>query len=351
LPDNIIKNSTKKKPKLAIVVLSYNGKDLLQKFLPPILQTRTPDSEVFVVDNASTDGTSEFIKANFPEANLVRLEINRGFTNGYVESLPKIDAEYYVLVSSDVEVTPGWIEPVLQLMDSDPQIAVCQPKIKSYNQRNQFEYSGAAGAFIDTFCYPFCRGRLFFTIEEDHGQYNDIREVFWCSGACMFIRADVYHSIGGFDNDYYAHMEDIDLSWRVKNAGYKVMVCPQAEVFHVGGHIISYGSPPKIFRNYKNGMIMMLKNLPSDEFWWKIPFRFILDGVAGLRALIQGNPKECWAIVRAHWQFFGGLGHWLKKRKEARKKVNNPNRTGVYPKSVVVQYFLKGKHKFSELNW
>ena len=262
-----------------------------------------------------------------------------------------IDAEYYALVSSDVEVSEGWIEPIINLMDSDEKIGVCQPKIKSYNAKEYFEYSGAAGAYMDMFGYPFCRGRLFFTVEEDKGQYNDIQEVFWCSGACMFIKADIYHSIGGFDNEYYAHMEDIDLSWRVKNAGYKVMICPQAEVFHVGGHIISYGSPAKVFRNYKNGMIMLLKNLPLSEALWILPSRFFLDGLAGIRALVKGNPKETWAILRAHWGFYLGIGHWLRKRKEARKKVHNPNRVGWYNHSVVIAYFLRGKKKFTDLGW
>ena len=340
----------KDRPKLAVVVLSYNGRELLRKFLPPILANRTPYSKVYVVDNASTDGTFDFVKSEFPEIELIRLEVNKGFTNGYVESLPMIDAEYYALVSSDVEVSPGWIEPIINLMDSDSKIGVCQPKIKSYNDKKYFEYSGAAGAYMDMFGYPFCRGRIFFTVEEDLGQYNDIKEVFWCSGACMFIRSEIYHSIGGFDNEYYAHMEDIDLSWRVKNAGYKVMVCPQAEVFHVGGHIISYGSPAKIFRNYKNGMIMMVKNLPFNKLWWIIPCRFLLDGVAGIRALVKGNPKETRAILHAHWEFYTGIGHWMRKRKEAKAKVKNPNTIGWFSNdSIVIAYFLKGKKKFSDL--
>ncbi len=344
-------SSIQDRPKLAVVVLSYNGKELLRKFLPPILATRTPYTKVYVVDNASIDGTFDFVKNEFPEIELIRLEINRGFTNGYVESLPMIDAEYYALVSSDVEVSKGWIEPIINLMDSDRKIGICQPKIKSYNDKTSFEYSGAAGAYMDMFGYPFCRGRLFFTVEQDLGQYNDNKEVFWCSGACMFIKSEVYHSIGGFDNEYYAHMEDIDLSWRVKNAGYKVMVCPQAEVFHVGGHIISYGSPAKVFRNYKNGLIMLVKNLPFNELWWIIPSRFVLDGIAGLRALLQGNPKETKAILHAHWEFYMGLRHWLRKRKEAQKSVNNPNRVGWFQRSVVLAYFIKGKQKYSDLGW
>lgn len=338
-------------PKLAIVVLSYNGKDLLGKFLPPILETRTDYAKVFVVDNASTDGTYEYLQEHFKEVNVIRLTVNKGFTNGYVESLPFIEAEYYVLISSDVEVSPGWIDPVIQLMDSDKTIGICQPKIKSYNQKTHFEYSGAAGAYIDRYGYPFCRGRIFFTVEEDKGQYQDNREVFWCSGACMFIRSEVYHGIGGFDNEYYAHMEDIDLSWRAKNAGYKVMVCPQAEVFHVGGHIISYGSPGKIFRNYKNGLIMMVKNMTTGNIWGRLIFRLLLDNIAAIRALLTGNIREYKAIFKAHLQFYSGLRHWFRKRKQAKKAVNNPNRSGIYNHSIVWQYFIAKKDSFDKLGW
>jgi len=338
-------------PKLAIVVLSYNGKDLLEKFLPPILDSQTSYSQVYVVDNASTDGTYEFLQAKFPQVNIIRLPVNKGFTNGYVESLPFIEAEYYVLISSDVEVTPGWIEPIINLMDSDSTIGVCQPKIKSYNQKTHFEYSGAAGAYIDKYGYPFCRGRIFFTVEEDNNQYDDIREVFWCSGACMFIRSKVYHEIGGFDNEYYAHMEDIDLSWRVKNSGSRVMVCPQAVVYHVGGHIISYGSPAKVYRNYKNGLIMMIKNMPDKGFWRKLIFRLILDNVAAIRAVLTGNAKEYKAIFKAHIQFYGGFGHWMKKRREAKPMVNNRNTVGVYNGSIVRDYFINKKDTFGKLGW
>jgi len=342
-------NSTSSK--LAIVVLSYNGKDLLEKFLPPIISSQTSYSQVYVVDNASTDGTYEFLQARFPEINIIRLPVNKGFTNGYVESLPFIDAEYYVLISSDVEVTPGWIEPIIDLMDSDASIGVCQPKIKSYNQKTHYEYSGASGAYIDKYGYPFCRGRIFFTVEEDKGQYDDIREVFWCSGACMFIRSKVYHEIGGFDNEYYAHMEDIDLSWRVKNAGHRVMVCPQAVVYHVGGHIISYGSPAKVFRNYKNGLIMMIKNMPDRGFWRRLIFRIILDNVAAIRALLNGNTKEYKAILKAHIQFYLGFRHWMAKRRLAKPAVVNRNTVGVYNGSVVKDYFISKKDVFGKLGW
>lgn len=337
-------------PKLAIVVLSYNGKELLKQFLPGIIKTCPDYGEVWVVDNASTDGTSEFLKEAFPSVKTLRLLVNKGFTNGYYESLPQIKAEYYVLISSDVEVSEGWVEPIISLMDADKTIGLCQPKVKSWHEKNKFEYSGAGGAFMDIYGYPFCRGRIFFDVEEDTGQYDDVIEVMWCSGACMFIRADVYHYLGGFENDFYAHMEDIDLSWRAKSAGYKVMVCPQSVVYHMGGHIITYGSPQKIFRNYRNGMILLLKNLPSSQVWWVIPVRLVLDGIAGFKALVSGNGKETLAILKAHGQFWGNFGKWVKKRRDAKKQViSQPNRTGFYNGSILVKYFLKGKKKFSQL--
>lgn len=336
--------------RLAVVVLSYNGKALLRQFVPPILETVPDYADVYVVDNASVDGTWEMLEQEFPQVRRVRLDVNKGFTNGYVQSLKQIDAEYYALVSSDVEVSPGWVEPVIRLMDSDPLIGLVQPKIMSWHQKDHFEYSGAAGAMIDTLGYPFCRGRLFFTTEKDSGQYNDVVETFWCSGACMFIRGHVYHTLKGFDNDYYAHMEDVDISWRAKNAGYKVMVQPASVVYHVGGHIISYGSPPKIFRNYKNGLIMMVKNLPGRELWWKLPLRILLDITAAFRALLTGHAPECMAIIKAHLQFFAGFGQWRKKRALAKKDVvPHRNTQGIYRRSVVFQYFIAGKKKYSDL--
>jgi len=350
ISEDNIKISDPELDTVAIVVLSYNGKDLLHKFLPPIIATAPAYAKVYVIDNASIDGTYVWLQANFPNITIVRLQVNKGFTNGYVEGLKSISAKYYVLISSDVEVSPNWVEPIIQQMEADPTVGLAQPKIKSYNNKTQYEYSGAAGAYIDSLGYPFCRGRVFFTIEEDNGQYDDIAEVFWCSGACMFIRADVYHQLNGFDNDYYAHMEDIDISWRAKNAGYKVIVVPQSIVYHVGGHIISYGSPPKIFRNYKNGLIMMTKNLPAGQLVWKLPIRLLLDITAAYRALFQGNTKEYFAIMKAHLQYFLGIFIWFKKRKNARAEISaTPNTTGVFKGSVVWRYFILGRKTFNNL--
>ena len=333
------------------MLLCYNNLGLVQQFVPEILATLPSYARLYIVDNAGTDGTDDYVCTHFPQARLIKIPINRGFTNGYQESLPGIDAEYYCLISSDVGVSPLWVEPIIDLMEADRKIGLVQPKIRWQKQPEYFEYSGAAGGMIDFLGYPFCRGRIFDELEIDKGQYDDTRETFWCSGACMFIRAGIYHQLGGFDNDYFAHMEDIDLSWRAKNLGYKVMVCPQSTVFHVGGAVITYGSPHKIFRNYRNSLIMLTKLLPAGELWWKIPARLVLDGVSGIRALIKGNPKETGAILRAHFSYYGGLRRWVGKRRGQARAPLRSSTAGGYGRSVVWQFFARGKRKFGELGW
>ncbi|MGD1844436.1 MAG: glycosyltransferase family 2 protein [Salibacteraceae bacterium] len=339
--------------KVAVVLLSYNSKHLMEQLLPGIVAS-VPESEDYrlvVVDNGSTDGTPEFLQNQFPDVTSIRIEVNRGFTNGYAESLPRLKADYYVLLSSDVEVSPGWLEPSIAILEADPKVAIVQPKIRSYHQREEFEYAGAAGGFIDTLGYPFCRGRMFYTMEADEGQYDDTLEVFWASGACFFIRADAYHQSGGLDDDFFAHQEEIDLCWRLKNQGYKVMACSQSEVFHMGGAIITYGSPAKTYRNYRNNLIMLVKNLPAGELVWKLPLRLGLDALAFWKMVADGQGKAALSIISAHWSFFWHLPRWFRKRKEIRKSVQNPNSTGIYPRSVVWDYFAKRKQTFSSLNW
>ncbi len=349
-----MKVSTEQIPWVSIVLLSYNSLPLVKKFLPLIVGTTRHLSgvEIVVVDNASTDETGIWIQENHPEVRLLTLQKNAGFTGGYTESLPQIKAKNYVLISSDIEVTPGWLEAGLELLDSAEDIAAVQPKVKSFDQRDEFEYAGAAGGYIDFLGYPFCRGRLVNSMEKDLGQFEDVREIFWASGACLFIKADVYHQAGGLDNDFFAHMEEIDLAWRLKNMGYRIMYQPKAEIYHMGGYVIQYGSPGKIFRNHRNNLIMLLKNLPSSEVWWKIPVRFLLDYATFVKMLFDGNPKSSMAVIKAHNDFILQFPKWYKKRKSVQKLfIKNRNTYGICSKSLVAQFFLHGKRKFSELNW
>jgi len=236
-------------------------------------------------------------------------------------------------------------------MESDSSIAACQPKVKSYDIKNKFEYSGSSGGYIDKYGYPFCRGRMFFTLEDDEGQYDDIREVFWATGGCLFVRSEIYHRAGGLDFDYYAHWEEIDLCWRMKNMGYKIMVCPESVVYHVGGHIISYGSPTKIYRNFRNSLITIFKNTPSSSLIWKLLVRIWFDKVYAAKSLLSGNFVEFANIVKANCHFLFYLPKWIKKRKQAQQLVNNPNNTGVYQNSLVLDYFIRGKKKYSDLSF
>jgi hypothetical protein len=334
----------------AVVVLSYNGKDLHKLFFPELIQESKGLYDVILVDNASTDDTAQYVATHFPEVQIVTIETNHGFANGYFEGLNQIQAKYYVLLSADFEITKGWFQPLHQLMQSHPELGACQPKIKYYKDKHMFEYAGAGGGFIDKWGYLFCRGRIFFTLEEDHGQYNNTIETFWAGGGCMFVNAALYHKLGGLDRDLYAHMEEVDLCWRMKNHGFKIAYCGASEVFHIGGSVISYGSPQKIFYNYRNSLVLLLKNLPSNKLIWLLPFRLILDGVSAFRSLLKGDFKEIKAIVRAHWSFFLTLPMWIKKRKKSQQLVTTPEMNGIYPKSIIWEYFAKNKKLFTELD-
>ncbi len=330
--------------KVAVVILNYNGLKFLEKFLP-ILVANTPSGGggLFVADNASTDDSITFLKSNYPEINLIQIAENQGFAGGYNTALKQIEAEYYVLLNSDVEVSPNWIEPVINLMESDKMIAACQPKIRSFHQQNLFEYAGAAGGFIDKYGYPFCRGRIFDTCEEDIGQYDDNIETFWATGACMFVRADVYYQLGGLDEEFFAHMEEIDFCWRAKNAGFKVYYCADSTVFHVGGGTLQKSNPRKTFLNYRNGLALLYKNLPANQLFKTLLIRLILDGISGVKLFISGSFSDTWAIIKAHFAFYS----WMSKLK---KKRQNPEVvSGIYEKSIVWQYFVKSKKKFSQL--
>jgi hypothetical protein len=329
--------------KLAVVILNYNGRQLLEKFLPSVI-AHTP-YQIVVADNCSTDDSLSFLAENFSGISTILLSENFGFARGYNEALRQIEAEYYVLLNSDIEVTPGWVEPLLALLEQNPAIAACQPKILAYHQKNKFEYAGAAGGFIDFLGFPFCRGRIFSTIEEDKGQYDDAIPIFWASGACLCIRSTVYHRLGGLDSDFFAHLEEIDLCWRILQEGMEVFCQPSSVVYHVGGGTLSYGHPRKTYLNFRNSVAMLYKNTPSSALRWKMPLKIWFDWIASFKFLSEGSWGDFKAVYRAHFDFFRNLGDWRKKR----IKVKKENVKEMHKKSIVVQYYLLGKKHFFKL--
>ena len=333
--------------KVAVVILNYNGKKFLEEFLPNVIaNTNAEMAEIVVADNASTDGSVAFMQERFPSIRLIVNDFNGGFATGYNLALKEIEAEYFVLLNSDIEVTPQWIEPVVKLMDSDPNIAACQPKILSYYDKEKFEYAGASGGFIDKYGYPFCRGRVFQHLEEDHGQYDDACEVFWATGACMFVRADLYLQHGGLDDSFFAHMEEIDFCWRMKNLGHKVYCCPQSKVYHIGGGTLPKSSARKTYLNFRNNLSLLYKNLPSNRVFWTIAYRIVLDWVAALKFLCGGGLKDYWAVIRAHFAFYRRIPSLRKVRKGLPKQLVGQ----VYQRNIVFENFLRGKKLYSELD-
>jgi len=306
--------------KLAVAILNWNGKNWLEKFLPSVVEL-SGSADIFVIDNASTDDSVEFLKINFPSVKMVINAVNYGFAGGYNEGLKQIDAEYYCLLNSDVEVTPNWIEPVLHLFEKNPSIAAIQPKILSYNDKTKFEFAGAAGGLIDNLGYPYCRGRVFDDVEEDKGQYDDETEIFWASGCCFFIRSQDFWNQNGFDERFFAHQEEIDLCWRLINSGRKIFYTGKSKVYHVGGGTLNKQSAQKTYLNIRNNLSMMLKNLPFPKLIGLIFVRLCLDGIAGIYfGLKQGFP-HLWAVVRAHFGFYAqASGSW--KRRQQHQKDN-----------------------------
>lgn len=315
---------------------------MLQEFLPSVVE-HSASAQIVVADNGSTDDSVEFLRTNYPQIQLVINDTNYGFAEGYNKALAHVEADYYVILNSDVEVTPNWIEPVVELMESDEKIAICQPKLLSHINRENFEYAGGAGGFIDRFGYPFCRGRVFSTLEKDEGQYDDVREVFWATGAAMFVKAPLFHKLGGFDSDFFAHMEEIDFCWRAKNSGYKVMYCPASKIYHVGGGTLPPSSPFKTFLNFRNNFALLYKNLRRISIAYVFPARIVLDYVAAVRFLTEGKPKEFWAVVRAHFAFYRMVPSLTRKR----RKMDHRKVGEIYRGSVVFANFLFKKNKFS----
>ena len=335
-------------PSVAVVILNWNGQVLLEKFLPSVLKSIYGNLQIIVGDNASTDNSVSFLRKNYPSIRLIQNDNNYGFAEGYRKLLDQVDADYYILLNSDVEVPADWIRPVIAQMEQDIQIAAAQPKIKWQVNKSQFEYAGAAGGFLDLHGYPFCRGRLFDTIEFDQGQYEQPSEIFWASGAALFMRSKAWHEVGGLDPDFFAHMEEIDLCWRLKNLGYKVVYCPQAEVYHVGGGTLNANNPYKTYLNFRNNLIILQKNLPLADAYFRVLIRMCIDFIAWIHFLLKGETSLAWSVNKAHYHFVLALFHNAKKR--GKNQIPFQRHTGQYPSSIVYAYFIKKIRYFSQLN-
>jgi len=335
-------------PKVAVVILNWNGRFFLEQFLSSVYNSSYPNLEVVVGDNASSDDSLEFVRENFPKVSIIENDQNYGFAGGYNRVLSQVSADYFVLLNSDVEVSPHWIEPVIRLMESDPTIAAAQPKLRAYHHKHLFEYAGAAGGFIDRFGYPFCRGRIFDEVEQDHTQYNTATEIFWASGAALFIRTDKWFESGGLDADFFAHQEEIDLCWRLKNSGYKIMYCPESVVYHVGGGTLNAESPFKTYLNFRNNLVMIQKNMPAFRAYVVIAIRFVLDFLSLIKFVIDGKTKNAKAISKAHVNF---LRNFRKNHQKRLKSFDKINTAGWYRGSIVFDFFVLGKRVFSKLKF
>ena len=328
--------------KIAVVILNWNGQKLLEQFLPSVIKF-SKEAEIYVADNASTDDSVSFIKNNYPEIKIIQNSDNFGFAKGYNEALKNIKTDIFALVNSDIEVTENWLQPIIDTFMNEPNTVIIQPKILDFKRKEYFEYAGAAGGFIDKFGYPFCRGRIFETLEKDNNQYNNDCEIFWASGACFFIRSNIYNNLNGFDEDFFAHQEEIDLCWRAKNNGFAIKYNSKSVVYHVGGATLQAGNPRKTFLNFRNSLLMLTKNLPKSNLIPILFSRMLLDGIAGIKFLINGKLKHFIAIIQAHFAFYSlFLQHYKKREKNqivAYYKV----------KSIVLNYYIQNGKIFEKL--
>ena len=339
------------------IILNYNGEKLLYQFLPFAIDTSYPNHEVVVADNHSTDDSLKLLGEHFNDVITIQLPENYGFAEGYNQAIKKLqtDSEYLVLLNSDVEVTPDWLDPIIALMEADETIGACQPKIRAQKNKTHFEYAGASGGWIDYYGFPFCRGRIFDTVEKDIGQYDTPQEIFWASGAAFVVRRKLFEGLEGFDAMHFAHMEEIDLCWRIKRAGYKIMVVPESVVYHVGGSTLNYGDPKKTFLNFRNNLFMMSKNLPKGQRFKMIRKRLFIDALAGIQFLSKFQFANLFSIFKAHWAYFGSIGKLRRKRKhyddliQKMSIADEMNESGRYPKSIIWQYYFKKKKLFKDL--
>jgi GT2 family glycosyltransferase len=328
-----------KEKKIAVVILNWNGARLLKQFLPSIVKY-SQHATIYLADNNSTDDSIAVVKEHFPSITIIQNEANYGYANGYNIALANVEEEYYALVNSDIEVTENWLAPILSIFDSKSEIAIIQPKILDYKNKSYFEYAGAAGGFIDKFGFPFCRGRVFDTIEKDHGQYDDEQEIFWASGACFFIIKEVFRKLNGFDGEFFAHQEEIDLCWRAFNLGYKVKYTYKSIVYHVGAATLNQSNPKKTFLNFRNSLLMLVKNLPKSKLIWIIFIRLCLDGLAGIQFIMKGKFNHCFAIIKAHLYFYLLIAKNLQKRNTTQQAQY------YYTNSIVYRYFIKNTRLF-----
>ncbi len=334
-------------PKVSIVILNWNGNKYLQQFLPALLATQYSNYEVIVADNGSSDDSVRFLQRNYPAIRLIQFSENLGFAKGYNEALKQVSADYYVLLNSDVEITPGWLQPQVDLLEKDKTIAACQPKILSFNNKKMFEYAGAAGGWLDKYGYPFAKGRVFDVCEEDHGQYDQSEPIFWASGAALFIRSGVFHEMKGFDEYFFAHQEEIDLCWRIQLARHKIYSCPSSVVYHIGGGTLPRGNSLKTYLNFRNNRIMLSKNLPFVKKLWIMPVRNFLDGISAWKGLLTGDGGYFVAILRAQLAF---IKWWLFYKKKSVFPASRKGALSGYLKgNMVWQHFAKKRSRFSEI--
>lgn len=330
--------------KIAVAILNWNGQSLLERFLPGVLE-HSSEADVIVIDNGSTDSSLAWLSSSYPDLRVISFAENYGFTGGYNKAMNEIDHEFTVLLNSDVEVTQGWLSPILNRFGTDPKISAVQPKVRSLNEPDKFEYAGACGGFIDHLGYPFCRGRMFSELEVDRGQYDEAMPVFWSTGACLAVRTEVYKALGGLDPQFFAHMEEIDLCWRMQRNGYSCWVEPASTVYHLGGGTLSSQSKQKTYLNFRNNLILLTRNLPTHKILPTVLIRLILDGLAGVQFLISGKAGHTIAIIKGHFHFYGRLGKIMK----AREGEFPWPLEGVYRKSIVRQFYLGKIRSFSRL--
>lgn len=340
-------------PSIAIVILNWNGINLLKEFLPSVLQhSQYPNTTIYVADNASTDDSINYLTSTYHDrVAIIRNTGNYGYAKGYNEALKDLSEDYFILLNSDVEVTANWLDPMMHMMTADTNIAACQPKLLQYTNKEYFEYAGACGGFVDKHGYPFCRGRIFDSFEKDEHQYDNEMDIFWASGACLVIRSQLFFEAKGFEEDFFAHMEEIDLCWRLKQMGYTIKVCPSSTVYHLGGGTLQKMNPRKTYLNFRNNRLMVTKNIASNRFLVNFIFRDIMDIIAIFQALAYGKFKESYAILKAFIDFHLMLPKWLKKRKTLKAKLSPQqlSKTYLYPKSIVFQYFVKHIKHYKDL--